>query len=117
MSRREHDFAAAGTEERARGLAHAGRNTLRFTVRQIEHVDLIEGVAGFALALEDEALAVGRPVTFAGAFALDGQAANAAEKIALLPALSEKDVIGEVFRAEARFSLSAERHRHRPQSQ
>ena len=84
VRRRELDLVAARTEERAGGLADAGRDPLGVAARQIEHVDLIERVARLALALEDQPLAVRRPVAFAGALALDGQAADAGEEIALL---------------------------------
>ena len=55
-----------------------GEMRLVSPVAEIEHVDLIERVARLALALEDEPLAVGRPVAFAGAASFDGQAADAA---------------------------------------
>ena len=81
---REHDLAAAGTEERARGLAHAGRDALGVAAGEVEHVDLVEGIARLALALEHEPLAVRRPVAFAGALAFDREPADAAQEVSLL---------------------------------
>jgi hypothetical protein len=45
---------------------------------------LVEGIVRFALALEDEPLAIGRPVALAGALAFDGQSPDAAQKVSLL---------------------------------
>ena len=84
MRRREFDLGAVRPEERARRLADARRDALGIAGRQIEHVDLIEGIAGLALALEHQPLAVRRPVAFAGALAFDGQPPDAAQEIAFL---------------------------------
>jgi hypothetical protein len=84
MRRREQDFVGAGTEERAGGLSQAGRDPFHIATAQIECVDLVKRVARFALALENEALAVGRPVAFSGAAAFDGQAPDAREKVTFL---------------------------------
>ena len=73
----------AGPEERAGRLAQARRDPFRVAALEIERVDLVEGIAGLAFALEHEALAVGRPVAFAGALALDGQAPDARQEVAL----------------------------------
>ena len=50
-----------------------GEMRSRLAGRQIDGVDLVEGVAGLALALKDETLAVGRPVPFACAPAFNRQ--------------------------------------------
>src|SRR5436190_15862847 len=84
MRRCEFDLAAVRAEERARRLADARGDALRFSGREIEDIDLIERVRGIALALEHQALAVGRPVALAGALAFHGQAADAAQERALL---------------------------------
>src|SRR5216684_875754 len=84
MRRRELDLVAAGAEKCAGGLAQAGRNAFGVAGRQIEHVDLIEGVPRLALALTDEALAVGRPVALAGTLALDRESTDAGQEVALL---------------------------------
>ena len=57
-----------------------GEMRLVSPVVEIEHVDLIERIARLALALEHEALAVGRPVALAGASAFDGEPADAREE-------------------------------------
>src|SRR5207247_5141348 len=80
----EFNLVAAGTKERAGRFAQTGRDALAVAGREIERVDLIEGITRLALALKDEALAVGRPVAFSGAASLDGETADAAEEIALL---------------------------------
>src|SRR5205814_3701573 len=67
VRRRELDLVAARAEERARRLADAGRDAFALAAREIEDVDLIERILRLALALEHEALAVGRPVAFARA--------------------------------------------------
>ena len=71
-------------EERARGLAKTRRDAFGVAAVEIERVDLIEGIAGLALALKDEALAVRRPVALAGALAFDGEPPDAREEVALL---------------------------------
>ena len=76
-------WSRARTEEGAGRLAVAGRDALGVAGREVERVDLVEGVAGLAFALEDQALAVGRPVAFAGAASLDGEPADARQEIAL----------------------------------
>ena len=80
VRRAEHDLVAAGTEERARRLAHAGRDSLGVAGGEVEHEDLVERVGRVTLALEDQALAVGRPVAFTRALALDRQPADAAQE-------------------------------------
>jgi len=84
VGRGEFDLVGARPEECAGRLADAGRDALGVAARQIEHVDLIEGVARLALALEHEACAIRRPVALAGAFAFHRQTADAAEKITFL---------------------------------
>jgi hypothetical protein len=81
---REQDLRAARPEERARRLAVAGRDALGFPDVQVEHVDLIERVAWLTLALEDEAVAIRRPVAFAGATAFHGQPPDTREEVAFL---------------------------------
>ena len=53
-------------------------------VARSSDIDLVEGIARLALALEHEPLAVGRPVAFAGALAFDGQPPDAGQEVALL---------------------------------
>ena len=72
MRRREQHAIRSRTEERAGGLADAGRNTVGVPGGEIEMVDLEERIAGFPLALEDERLAVGGEVAFTGAASLEG---------------------------------------------
>src|SRR6185436_11771473 len=74
MRGRKLDLVGAGAEEGARRLADAGRHARRVAGGEIEHVDLIERVAGLAFALEHDPLAVRCPVAFAGAFAFHRQA-------------------------------------------
>ena len=57
-------------------LPDAGRDARRVAGLHVHQIDLIEGIAGLALALKDELLAVVRPVALAGAAALDRQAAD-----------------------------------------
>src|SRR5262249_38792977 len=80
----ELDLVGAGPEERAGGLADAGRDALGLAGREVEHVDLVERVARLALALKDQALAVRRPVALARAAPFDGQPAHARPEVALL---------------------------------
>ena len=61
-----------------------GEMRLVSPVAEIERVDLIEGIAGLALALKHDPLAVGRPVAFARALAFDRQPADARQEVALL---------------------------------
>ena len=61
-----------------------GEMRLVSPVVEVEHVDLIEGIARLALALEHEPLAVRRPVAFAGAPAFDGEPPDARQEVALL---------------------------------
>src|SRR5262249_23059535 len=84
MRRGELDLVGAGTEERAGRLANAGRDPLGLAGAEIDDVDLVEGVARFALALKHEALAVSRPVALSRAFTLDGEPSSPGEEIAFL---------------------------------
>ena len=116
MCRRELDLVAARAEERAGRLAQAGRDALGVAARQIEHVDLIERVAGLALALKNEPLAIGRPVALAGTFALDGEPADARQEVALLiRRLGLKTVAdaGKGRRAEQNGYERSAKHGHR----
>ena len=47
---------------------------------EVDHVHLVERIAGLALALEHEPLAVGRPVAFARPLAFDGEPPHAGEE-------------------------------------
>ena len=84
MRRCKRDLVAARAEERTRCLAGAGRDSFRIAGGEIEHVDLIERIAGLALALKHDSLAVGRPVALTGAPPFNGQATNSGEEITLL---------------------------------
>jgi hypothetical protein len=84
VRRGEEDFVAVRTEERAGGLAHAWRDPLRIAGGEVEDVNLVERVAGLAFALEHQPLAVRRPIALAGALALDGEAADPRQEVALL---------------------------------
>src|SRR6185503_20264199 len=83
MCRREQDLVAAGTEEGAGRLAVTRRDALGVAGRQVERVDLIEGVARLALALKDQPLAVGRPVALTSAATFDRQPPDAGQEITL----------------------------------
>ena len=48
--------------------------------REVEQVDLEERIARLALALKDEALAVGAEIAFSGAFAGEGKLPHAGEE-------------------------------------
>jgi hypothetical protein len=50
---------------------------------EIQQVDLIERIVGFAFALEDERLPVRCEVAFAAAFALESQLANVRKETGL----------------------------------
>jgi hypothetical protein len=84
VRRREFDLVAHRAEERTGRLAHAGRDALHVAAREVHHEDLVEGVRRVALALKYQALAVRRPVAFAGALAFDGEPAHARQEVALL---------------------------------
>src|SRR5581483_590281 len=84
VRRREFDFIAARPEECARRLADARRDAPGLAGRQIEHVDLVEGVSWLPLALKDDALAIGSPVAFARPPAVDREPANTGQEITLL---------------------------------
>src|SRR5690606_20607424 len=80
VGRAEQDLIRSRPEERAGRLAVAGRDALRLARREVEHVDLVERVAGLALALEDELPAVGGPVALACAAPFDRQPPDAAQE-------------------------------------
>ncbi len=83
MGGREQDVVGRRVDERARGLASAGRDPGRAAAGQVEAVNLIEGIARLALALEHQRLAVGGPVAFARAPSLHGEAPDPGEEVSL----------------------------------
>ena len=83
MGGREQDLIASGAEERAGGLAVAGRDALAVAGLEVEGVDLVERIRRLALALEHHALAVGREIAFARPLPLNRQAPHARQKLAL----------------------------------
>src|ERR1700687_1681653 len=72
------------TEERARCLADACRDAFDVAAREVHHIDLVERIALFALALKDQSPAVGGPVAFPRPAAFDGEAPDPREELALL---------------------------------
>src|SRR6187397_3221892 len=72
-----------GIDERAGGLASAGRDARHVAVRHVHQIDLIEGIARLALALEYELPAVFRPIPLAGASSFDGETTNPGEEVTL----------------------------------
>ena len=81
MCRGEKNLIAARAEERAGRLAVARRDSLGVPRREVERVDLIEGVARFALALKDEPLTIRLPVALSGAAAFDGQSPDTRQEL------------------------------------
>jgi hypothetical protein len=71
-------------EKRARRLADARGNAPGVAGPEVYGVDLIEGIARLAFALENEALPVGRPVALARPFAFDRETADARQEIPFL---------------------------------
>src|SRR6185436_1042829 len=82
VRRREFDLVGPRPEERAGRLADAGGDPPGLARRQVERIDLIEGIARLALTLKDQPAAIGGPVALAGALAFDRQAAHAREEVA-----------------------------------
>jgi len=69
----EDDFLAVGPEETARRLADAGADAAGAAALQVGREYLVEWVAGvLLLGLENDGLAVGREVAFAGADVVRG---------------------------------------------
>ena len=64
-------------------LPDAGRHARDVAARHVHQIDLVEGIARLALALEDELPAVLRPVALAGASSFDGETADSREEITL----------------------------------
>ena len=79
----EEDVAGFGVEERAGGLARAGRDARDVAGGHVHHVDLVERIARLALALEHQPASVLRPVAFAGAAAFHREAPRPREEVAL----------------------------------
>ena len=74
------------------GCAHAVGDPARVPGGQVDLVDLEERIPRFALALEDELVAVGRKIALAGPAPLERHAAHAAEEVRFRP-------LGDVARA------------------
>src|SRR5688500_5708576 len=83
MRGRKEDVPGLGVDEGARRLARAWRDARDRPRLHIHQIDLIERIARFALALEDELSTVLRPVALAGPAPLDRQPANTGQKIPL----------------------------------
>src|SRR5262245_39769597 len=88
MRGREEDLLSRRPDERARRLAEAGRDAFDVARAKVERVDLIERIPRLALALEDESLPIGGPVTFSRTTTFEGQPADLREEILLAPRLS-----------------------------
>ena len=80
----EQHLVGARSEEGAGRLADAGRDPVGVAGGEIEDVDLEERIAGFALALEDERLAVRGEIALAGTTAFVGELPGIGEKTPLV---------------------------------
>ena len=60
----------------------------------VHQIDLVEGVACLAFALEDHLLAIAAEVPFAGAGALEGQLPDVGDKVCFVALLSRCGVLG-----------------------
>jgi len=65
----EEDLVAAGIDPGAGGLAEARRYATDVAGLEVHEVDLVEGILGLPLGLEDHVAAVGAEVALAGALA------------------------------------------------
>src|SRR5688572_21453446 len=81
MRRREENVTRLGVDEGAGRLAGSRRHARRVPAVHVHQIDLIERISGLALALENELLAILRPVAFAGTAPLDGQAPDSRQEI------------------------------------
>ena len=84
MRRGELDFVGAGPEEGAGGLAHAWRDARGLAARQVKGVNLKERIPWLALALKNEAPAIGRPITFARPASFNSEAPDPRQEVLLL---------------------------------
>ena len=74
------DLFAIGMDPGAGRFAVAGRDPLGVAGLQIQPVDLVEGIALLALALEDHLAPIGREIALAGAFALERELPDVREQ-------------------------------------
>src|SRR6185436_4082924 len=83
MCRSEQHFIAARAKETARGFADAGRDTPCVSRFQIQNVNLVEGIVGLTLALENQRFAVRRKISFTTALAFKRELPRVREKCLL----------------------------------
>ena len=77
----EQEPLPGGMDPGAGGLADAGRDQRGVAALQVHEIDLVEGVAGLPLALEDHLRPVGTEIALARAGALEDQLAGVGEEL------------------------------------
>src|SRR6185503_4840040 len=77
-------FIRVRTEKRARCFAGASRNSVAVTRCEVQDVYLEERILRFALALENQRLAIGREITFATTPAFVNQLPDIREEVCFI---------------------------------
>ena len=71
----------------------AGRDSLDVSRFAVHEIDLVEGVARLAFALEDHLFAIAAEVPFAGAGAFEGQLPDVGDKVCFSALLGRCDLL------------------------
>ena len=103
MRRGKKQSRAPGLEKSTRGLSDSRRDAMNFARIKIEHIDLVEWVPLFPLALKNDALPFAIKIAFAAAFPLVDELARIADEARLQCHVTGKnpgDVSGEQKKKE-----------------
>ena len=80
----EKHFVFPRTEECAGRLSCSRRDAVDVSRGEIQSVDLVEGIVGFALTFKDERLAIGREITFSAATPLEDELSDVGKESGLV---------------------------------
>src|SRR5580658_9024675 len=110
----KQEIVAARLEEGTSGFSDAGRDAVDVPAFQVQDINLIKGISGFAFTLEDEQFAVRRKIAFAAAPSLEGQLAGLGQETRLALVVGAKRVAAR-YQAQEAASVGQEGvfHKHK----